>query len=59
MDVRGLTRNLEIGNTVVWILIKIWVLDQKINHKLGINILNKCLLESEKHEGSNLCSFIY
>ena len=41
---KGLTRNLEIGNTPVWVLLNIWRLGQVRETKFGTYISNQTLL---------------
>ena len=48
---KGLTRNPEIGNTIVWVLPNIWRLGQVRNTKFGTNISNKMLLDAAKCQG--------
>ena len=50
----GLARNLEIGNTLVWVLPNIWRLGQARDTKFDMNISNKLLLNTAKYQG---CSF--
>ena len=45
---KGLTKNLKIGNTPVWVLPNIWRLEQVMNTKFGTNISNKILLNAAK-----------
>ena len=42
----GLTRNLEIGNTTVWVWPNIWRLGQVENTKFGMHVPNKILLNA-------------
>ena len=51
---KGLTRNLEIGNTPVWILPNIWRLEGVRNTKFGTSVSNKMLLNAAKCQR---CSF--
>ena len=53
---KGLTRNPEIGNSPVWVLLNIWRLGQVRNTKFCTNISNKILLNAAKCQG---CSFYY
>ena len=39
---KGLTRNPEIGNTLVWVLPNIWRLGQVMDAKFGTNVSNRC-----------------
>ena len=48
---KGLTRNLGIGNTPVWVLPNIWRLGQVMDTKFGTNISNKILLNAAKFQG--------
>ena len=41
---KGLTRNPEIGNTLVWVLPNIWKLGQVSDTKLGTQVSNEMLL---------------
>ena len=43
---KGLTRNLEIGNTPVCVLPKIWRMEQVRGTKLGASASNKMLLNA-------------
>ena len=47
----ALTRNLEIGNTLVWVLPNIWRLESVKNTKFGTNVSNKMLLNAAKTQG--------
>ena len=51
---KGLTRNLEIGNTPVWVLPNIWRLERVRKTKFGKNVSDKILLCASKFQG---CSF--
>ena len=51
---KGLTRNLEIRNTPVWVLSNIWKLGKVKNTKFGRNISNEILLNAAKCQG---CTF--
>ena len=53
---KGLTRNPEMGNTPLWILLNIWRQGQVRNNKLGTNVSNKMLLNDTKCHG---CSFYH
>ena len=48
---KGLTRNLEIGNTPVWVLPNIWRLGQVMDTKFSTNVSNKILLNATKFQG--------
>ena len=45
---KGLTRNPEIGNTPVWVLLNIWRLGQVRDTKSGTNVSNEKLLNAAK-----------
>ena len=45
---KGLTRNLEIGNTLVWVLANIWRLGQVRDTRIGTNFFNKMILNTIK-----------
>ena len=45
---KGLTRNLEIGNTHVWVLPNIWRLAWVRDTKFGTDVSNKILLNAAK-----------
>ena len=47
---KGLTRNPDIGNTLVWVLFNIWRLGQVMGTKFGTNIPNKMLLNTAKFQ---------
>ena len=53
---KGLTRNLEIGNTPVWNLPNIWRLGWVRNTKFGTKVSNKMLLNAAKCQH---CSFYH
>ena len=53
----GLTRNLEIGNTPIWVLPNIWRLGQGRETKFGTNVSSKMLLNSTKCQGYSLYHF--
>ena len=44
---KGLTRNLEIGNSPVCVLLNIWILGQVKNTKYGTDVSNKMLLKMQ------------
>ena len=48
---KGLTRNLEIWNTPVWVLPNIWRLGQVGDTKFGKNVFNKMLLNAAICQG--------
>ena len=54
---KGLTRNSEIGNTLVWALPNIWRLGQGMDTKFGTNVSNKILLNAEKFQGYSCSHF--
>ena len=47
---KGLTRNPEIGNTLVWVLSNIWRLGRVMGTKFGTNVCNRMLLNSAKFQ---------
>ena len=54
---KGLTRNLEIGNTPVWVLPNIQRLGQVGDTKCGANVSKNILLNFEKCQGYSFYSF--
>ena len=48
---KELTRNLEIGNTPVWVLPNVWILGQVMDTQFGTNVSNKILLNAAKFQG--------
>ena len=48
---KQLTRNLEIGNTPVWVWLNIWRLGQATNTRFGTNVSNKMLPNAAKCQG--------
>ena len=54
---KGLTRNPEIGNTPVWVLLNIWRLGRARNTKCATNIFNKMLLNAAKCQGYSFYVF--
>ena len=54
---KGLTINLEIGNTPVWVLINVWRLGQVRNTKYGTNISNEMLLSAAKRQSYTFYRF--
>ena len=48
LSYKGLTRNLEIGNTSVWVLPNIWRLGRAMDIKFGTNSSNRMLLSAAK-----------
>ena len=53
----GLTRNLEIRNTPVWVLPNIWRLGRAMDTKLGTNVFNRMLLNVAKFQGYSFYRF--
>ena len=47
---KGLTRNPEIGNTLVWVLPNIWRLGKIMDTKFGMNVSNRMLLNAAKFQ---------
>ena len=54
---KGLSRNLEIGNTLVWVLPNIWRLERVMNTTFGTNVSNRMLLNVAKFQGYNFYHF--
>ena len=54
---KGLTRNLEIGNTSVWVLPNIWRLERVMDTKFSMNVSNRMLLNAEKFQGYSFYCF--
>ena len=54
---KGLTRNLEIWNTPVWVLPNIWRLRQVGDTKFSTNVFNIILLNAAKFQGCNFYCF--
>ena len=54
----GLTRNMEIGNTPVWVLPNIWKLGQVMGTKFGTNVSNRMLLNAAKFQGYSFYRFL-
>ena len=52
-----LTRNSEIGNTLVWILPKIWRLGWVRDTKFGTNVFDEMLLNALKYQGYSIYHF--
>ena len=48
---KGLTRNQEIGNTLVSVLPNIWRLGRLIDTKFGMNVSKRMLLNAAKSQG--------
>ena len=53
----GLARNLEIGNTLVWVLPNIWRLGRVRDTNIGTDISNKILLNAAKCQGYRFYRF--
>ena len=54
---KGLTRNPEIGNTPVWVLLTIWRLGRVRAIKFGTNVSNKMSLNAAKCQGYSFYRF--
>ena len=54
---KGLTRNLEMGNTPVWVLPNIWRLGQVMDTQFGTNVSNRMLLNAAKCHGYSFNRF--
>ena len=54
---KGLTRNLEIGNTPVWFLPNIWRLDWVMDTTFVTNVSNRMLLNPAKFQGYSVYHF--
>ena len=54
---KGLTRNSEIRNMFIWVLLNIWKLGQAWNTKFGMNASNKMLLNAAKYQGYSFYHF--
>ena len=54
---KGLTRNLEIGNTPFWVLFNIWRLGQVMDTKFSRNVSNRMLLNAAKCQGYSVYRF--
>ena len=54
---QGLTRNLEIGNTPIWVLPNIWILGHVNHTKFGTIVPNKILLNTAKYQGYSFYRF--
>ena len=52
-----LTRNPEIGNTPIWVLLNIWRLERVRNTKFGTNVSNRMLLNAAKCQGYGFYCF--
>ena len=55
---KGLTRNLEIGNTLVWVLPNIWRRAQVMDTKFGTSVSNRILLNAAICQGLQLLPFL-
>ena len=54
---KGLTRNLEMGNTPVWVLPNIWTLGQVRDTKFVTNVSNKILIKATKCQSYSFYRF--
>ena len=54
---KGLTRDLEIGNTPIWALPNIWRLGWLTDTKFGMNFSNRILLKAAKLKGYSFYCF--
>ena len=54
---KGLTRNPEIGNAPVWVLLNIGRLGGVRNTKFGVNVSNKMLMNAAKCQGYSFYRF--
>ena len=54
---KGLSRNLKIGNTPVWVFPSIWRLEQYRDTKFGTDVSNNILLNGTKFQGYNFYRF--
>ena len=54
---KGLTRNLEIGNTPVWVLPNIWRLGGVMDTKFGTIVSNRMLMNAANFQGYNFYRF--
>ena len=54
---KGLTRNQEIRNTLIWILLNIWRLGRVRDTKFGTDFSNEMLLNAAKCQGYSLYCF--
>ena len=54
---KGLTRNLEIGNTPVGVLLNIWRMGRVGGTKFDMNVSNKILLNAAKWQGYSFYRF--
>ena len=52
---KGFTRNLEIGNTPVWVLPSVWRLRQVRHTKFGTDAVNKMLPNVAKYQVYSFC----
>ena len=55
---KGLTRNLEIRNTPVWVLPNFGTLGQVMNTKFRTNVFNRMLLNAAKFQGYSFYCFV-
>ena len=54
---KGLTRNLEIRNTLVWVLPNMWRLGRVMDKEFGTNVSNRMLLNAAKFQGYSFYCF--
>ena len=54
---KGFTRNPEIGNTPVNVLLNIWRLGGVMDTKFGMNVSDRMLLNAAKFQGYSFYSF--
>ena len=54
---KGLTRNREIGNTLVWVLPNTWRLGRVMDTKIGTILSNRILLNAAKIQGYSFYRF--
>ena len=55
---KGLTKNLEIRNTPIWVLSNNWRLGRVMGTKLGTNVSSKMLLNAGKFQGYSFYHFL-
>ena len=54
---KGLTRNPEIGNTLIWVLPNTWRLGRIMDTKIGTILSNRILLNAAKIQGYSFYRF--
>ena len=54
---KGLTRNSDIGNTLIWVLPNIWRLGRVMDTKFGTNVSTRILLNAAKFQGYSIYRF--